>query len=135
MPGLDTSSEYSEAIGSSTSSAAESARLSVADQLGPFVLEQLARKIGQNVVTRRLTVRGLRHDTQPMQLSAHLARQPGVNHVRLLGWSSASGVAAYWVSLAPWAEDRLGAYLVEAPYLDVRIRAEDQRGLEAERRR
>lgn len=113
----------------------ESAFAKAADEIAPFMLEQLSRKIDRNVVTRRLGIRGLVRDTDPMDIRTHLQQQAGVNDVRLISWAASEGIATYVVSVEPWVTDRLGSYLLQIPNLDLRILSEDRRNLEVERTR
>lgn len=115
--------------------AAESALLSAADDLGPYLVEQIIRKTGQNVVTRRVTITGVYDHATVMQLIAHLKKQPGINDVRLLSWDKWSHEARLLVYMQPAARPNLGGYLTGAPDLRVRIKAEDERKLDARERR
>ena len=115
--------------------AARSALLVATDNIGPSLVEQLVRKTGQNLMTRGITITGLRYHASVMKVIAHLKSQPGINDVRLISWDEESQTARMLVYLQPAAKDNLGAYVVGTPNLDVRIESVDRKGLDAQERK
>jgi len=115
--------------------AERSALLAASKELGPFLVEQIVRKTAQNVVTRRLTLRGLREHASVERIASHLRAQPGINDVRLQGWNESDGIARWVVYLQPAARANLGAYVCGVTGLDVRIRADEGRDLDATERK
>jgi hypothetical protein len=115
--------------------AADSALRAAADELGPFLSEQLIRKVGQNVITRRLVVTDLRYYASVTKIMTWLKKQPGINDVRLMSWDERSGTARFIIYLQPAAKDNLGIYVTDTPDLEVRIRHIDQAGTTGEERR
>lgn len=111
--------------------AAESALLAAANELGPYLAENLVRKVGQNVITRRLSITGLRQYGSVTKIKAYLEQQPGINEVRLILWEEASDTTRFLVYLQPAAKDNLGIYVTSMPGLDVRIRRVDREGMTA----
>lgn len=115
--------------------AAESALLAAADDLGPYLVQEIVRSVGQNVVSERVTISGLTYHASVMQVISNLRAQPGINDVRLLSWDEKSCVARLLVYLQPAARQNLGGYIANTPGLDVRIRAEGDRAIEGSERR
>jgi len=115
--------------------AAESALLAAADELGPYLSEQLLRKVGQNVITRRLVVTDLRYYASVTKIMAWLNRQDGINDVRLISWDARTNTARFIVYLQPAAKDNLGIYVTRTPGLDVRIRDAETAGTTGSERR
>jgi hypothetical protein len=115
--------------------AERSALVAASEQLGPYLVEQIIRTTGRNVITRRLTVTGLQYHVSVMKLVDHLKRQPGINDVRLLHWDESSRTARLIVYLQPAARDNLGAYVAQTPGLEVRIIQSDTAGATGHERR
>jgi hypothetical protein len=121
---------------SSDASLAKSTALRAAcEQLGPFLVKQIVRKVGQNVVARRLTVRGLRNHSSARWIEEHLGRQKGINDVRPLSWDEESGTGRWLVYLQPAVRSSLGQYVAKTPFLDMKITADDREGTTGEERR
>ncbi|TVQ56373.1 MAG: hypothetical protein EA377_02300 [Phycisphaerales bacterium] len=115
--------------------AERSALVNAAEELGPFLTEQIIRKVGQNVITRRLTIVGIQYHVTVSQIIAHLKSQPGINDVRLLHWNDQTRTAQFIIYLQPAARGNLGAYVSQTPDMKVRVLQEDQRGIYGRERR
>jgi hypothetical protein len=101
--------------------AAGSALQAAAGEVAPFASERLVRKVGQNVLVRRLVISGLGYYASVTRIMAHLKAQPGVNDVRLACWSEGSATARLTVYLQPAAKDNLGIYVTKTTGLDILI--------------
>ena len=110
--------------------AEKSALLAAAQEIAAPMIEQIVRKVGKNVVSRRLTVRGvLDHETKDRILQ-HLRGRDGISDVRLVSWDQHSKTARWVVYLQPAAVPELGVYLAQTPELKIRIEAENRKTVE-----
>jgi len=101
--------------------AAESALRAAAGEIGPYISEQLIRKVGQNVLTRRVVITKLKYYASVTQIIEYLKRQQGINDVRLISWEADVGRARFVVYLQPAAKDNLGIYVTQTPNLEVKV--------------
>ncbi|MCK4872148.1 MAG: hypothetical protein KAS72_05450 [Phycisphaerales bacterium] len=106
--------------------AAKSALIAAVDQVGPYLIEQIIRKVGQNVVTRRLTLTDMDDYGTVTHLLAHLRGQQGINDVRLMSWDDRSGTARMVIYLQPAAIHNLGTYIATAPGMKIEIQQIDR---------
>jgi len=108
--------------------AAHSALRAAAEELGPYLSEQLIRRVGQNLITRRLNISGLKYHASVTKLMAWLKQQDGINDVRLISWDADSDTARFIMYLQPTAKDNLGTYITTTPDLNTQIRRINQAG-------
>jgi hypothetical protein len=112
--------------------AARSALEKGVEQIGPYLVEQIIRKVGQNVVARRLSLSDIEEQADLDAIVSHLRKQTGVNDVRTLKWDGGTKSAQLLVYLQPAAIDALPGFLRSTPGLDLEIKKLDRTGIRAD---
>jgi hypothetical protein len=114
--------------------AARSAIEQAVAEVGDYMGEQLIRKIGQNLSSRRITLSGVDNYAMLTQIEAHLKSQDAINDVRRIDWNQSTGVAHLVVALQPDAIDNLPTYLATTPGQAFDIQQLDRTTIDAMRR-
>lgn len=113
--------------------AAESALQQCGRELAAKLSDEVVRKSGRGMLTRRVEVSGIKKSADVDYIRVGLAKKPGVISVSQAAWNAQTGNVVYWVRIDASVKENLAAYLEDIQGVKLKVTRLDTSGAGSQR--